>query len=93
MNATYVHYEGHIYQIPAGSIEQYNAQNEFTGYMLSSGESITTEMMTSMHQSGNSYTDVTNEGQVEGAQAAQTSISDTYYKAANNLYYQIPAGA
>jgi hypothetical protein len=93
MNDTYVHYEGHVYQIPAGSIEQYNTQNEFTGYMLPSGESISTEMMTQMHQSGNSYTDVTNEGQVEGAQAAQTSMNMTYYQAANNLYYQIPAGA
>jgi hypothetical protein len=49
MNDTYVHYEGHVYQIPAGSIEQYNSNNEFTGYMLPSGESITTDMMTQMH--------------------------------------------
>jgi len=83
MNDTYVHYGGHIYQIPAGSIEQYNSQNEFSGYMLSNGETITAQQMTAMHQG--------DEGVQEGQQAAQTSMNMTYYHY-NNMFYKIPEG-
>jgi len=44
----HVSYGGHIYQIPAGSIEQYNAQHEFTGYQLTTGEIITSAEMMAM---------------------------------------------
>jgi len=34
---SYAHYGGHVFQVPAGAIEQYNNENVFTGYTLPSG--------------------------------------------------------
>jgi len=34
MKDTYVHLGGHVLRVPAGAVEQYNMQNEFTGYAM-----------------------------------------------------------
>jgi hypothetical protein len=68
---TFVHYGGHVFQVPAGAIEQYNSEKEFLGYQIG-GQTVTIAQM--MTAAGETTTDV-NVGRVEGAQAATTSTS------------------
>lgn len=85
MEDTYVHYGGHVFQVPAGAIEMYNNENVFTGYTLTSGQTITIDQMMQAAQ----YSLV---GVVEGQAAAATSMEATHVKY-NGMIYAIPTGA
>jgi len=64
---SYVNYEGHVFQVPAGAIDTYNSENVFTGYTLSTGQVITVaQMMNAAQDTTTSINDV-NVGRVEGA--------------------------
>jgi len=74
---SYVNYEGHVFQVPAGAIDTYNSENVFTGYTLATGQVITVaQMMSAANDTTTSYDDV-NVGRIEGAQAATTSTTDS----------------
>jgi len=77
---TFVHYGGHVFQVPTGAIETYNSANVFTGYSIG-GQTITVaQMMSAAQGSTHTYDDV-NLGRVEGSQAATTS---TVYSTSQN---------
>ena len=35
---SYVKYNGHVFKVPTGAVEQYDANNVFTGYVMAGGE-------------------------------------------------------
>ena len=47
MKDTYVHYNGHIFKIPEGAVEQYNSDHVFTGYKIN-GKIISVDDMMKM---------------------------------------------
>jgi len=69
---TFVHYGGHVFQVPTGAIETYNSANVFTGYSIG-GQTITVAQMMSAAQGSTQTYDDVNLGRVEGTQAATTS--------------------
>jgi len=74
MDDTYYHWNGMFYKIPENSIIMRNAQNEFTGYQTSSGETVELNNMHGLNRE--QFTDL-HIGQYEGQHAATTSISDS----------------
>tara|TARA_B110001450_G_scaffold191492_1_gene179664 strand:+ start:99 stop:794 length:696 start_codon:yes stop_codon:yes gene_type:complete len=85
MEDSYVHYGGHVFQVPAGAVEQYNAENVFTGYTLTSGQNISIDQMMKAAQ----YSQI---GIVEGQAAAAASMAATHVHF-NGMYYALPTGA
>lgn len=78
-----------------------NATGDFIGYRNNSGSVVSVNSITGLDQNqftAIGYNGITvgnqaaNIGIVEGQQAAQTSINDTYYHAENGLYYRVPTG-
>jgi len=93
MKDTYVHLGGHVLRVPAGAVEQYNMQNEFTGYAMG-GEFVNAADMIASASESHSYYDktMTNVGVNAGQAAAATSIEDTYAHYGGHVF-QVPAGA
>jgi len=74
MDDTYYHWNGMFYKIPENSIIMRNAQNDFTGYQTSSGETVELSNMHGLNRE--QFTDL-HIGQYEGQHAATTSINDS----------------
>ena len=85
MEDSYVHYGGHVFQVPAGAVENYDAANVFTGYTLKSGQNIDIDQMMKAAQ----YSQI---GIVEGQAAAAESMAATHVHF-NSMYYALPTGA
>lgn len=82
---SYVHYGGHVFQVPAGAIESYNTANVFTGYTLPSGQVISVDDMMKAAQ----YSQV---GIAAGQAAAAESMEATHVMS-GGMMYTIPVGA
>jgi hypothetical protein len=52
----YVHLGGHMLRVPTGAVEQYNMQNEFTGYAMG-GEFVNAADMIASAKMNHSYYD------------------------------------
>tara|TARA_B110001450_G_C17638696_1_gene488386 strand:- start:541 stop:1710 length:1170 start_codon:yes stop_codon:yes gene_type:complete len=98
---TYVKYGDHVYQVPQGAVEQYDVNNNFTGYTMANGDSISaTEMQSAAQQTGGYYDETMtsvgmNAGQagvIAGQEAAKVSMEDTYVHYGGHVF-QVPAGA